>query len=351
MSTNNTNDVQQNVRILGIDLFSGCGGLSVGLKNAGINVIAAIDVDPLASKTYRANHSEVHFIEKDIREVSGVELIQKLGIAVGELDILAGCPPCQGFSTLRTKNSGKAVKDLRNSLVLEFLRFVEEIKPKTVMLENVPGLENDYRFARFVKRLGEMGYKSSIGVLDVSKYGVPQRRRRLIFMAAFKGKPLLAQPLSGKRKTVKSAISKLKPPGGSGDILHDLEKKHTEKVMRLIKLIPKNGGSRSSLPEEMRLECHKKCDGFKDVYGRMKWEDVAPTITSGCTNPSKGRFLHPDQDRAITLREASILQGFPRWYKFPEIRNKGAIALMIGNALPPPFVAAHAKSLLETLLK
>ncbi|MCL6560156.1 MAG: DNA cytosine methyltransferase, partial [Firmicutes bacterium] len=111
----------------------------------------------------------------------------------------------------------------------------------------------------------------------------------------------------------------------------------------LIRRIPKNGGSRTDLPEEYRLACHKRCNGFKDVYGRMAWDDVAPTITGGCFNPSKGRFLHPEEDRAITMREAALLQGFPRRYKFPATDNKSAVAWMIGNALPPPFIAAHAR--------
>ena len=118
--------------------------------------------------------------------------------------------------------------------------------------------------------------------------------------------------------------------------------------MELIQRIPKNGGSRTDLPEEDQLECHKRCNGFKDVYGRMAWGDVAPTITSGCSNPSKGRFLHPEEDRAITLREAALLQGFPLRYKFPT-SNKSAVALMIGNALPPPFITAHARMIRDTL--
>ena len=119
--------------------------------------------------------------------------------------------------------------------------------------------------------------------------------------------------------------------------------------MQMIRRIPKDGGSRTDLPEEDQLDCHKRCNGFKDVYGRMAWSEVSPTITSGCFNPSKGRFLHPEEDRAITMREASLLQGFPRQYKFPAGSGKSAIAMMIGNALPPPFIAAHARRVLNSL--
>ena len=119
--------------------------------------------------------------------------------------------------------------------------------------------------------------------------------------------------------------------------------------MRFIQRIPQDGGSRTDLPLEDQLECHKRCNGFKDVYGRMAWRKVSPTITSGCFNPSKGRFLHPEENRAITMREAALLQGFPGDYKFPKATSKSSLAMMIGNALPPPFIAAHAKVIHDTL--
>ncbi len=154
---------------------------------------------------------------------------------------------------------------------------------------------------------------------------------------------------SGRRKTVEEAIGGLPEAGQSGDPVHDMPENRTPKVLEIIRLIPKDGGSRRDLPEEFQLECHKRCNGFKDVYGRMAWNDVAPTIAGGCFNPSKGRFLHPEEDRAITMREAALLQGFPRRYKFPVTDNKSAVALMIGNALPPPFIAAHARSIKRAL--
>ena len=137
--------------------------------------------------------------------------------------------------------------------------------------------------------------------------------------------------------------------GESGDPVHDIPEKRAMRTMQLIRRIPRDGGSRTDLPEEDQLECHKRCEGFKDVYGRMSWEKVSPTITSGCFNPSKGRFLHPEEDRAITMREAALLQGFPQRYKFPTTSNKSAIALMIGNALPPPFISAHARVIRSAL--
>jgi DNA (cytosine-5)-methyltransferase 1 len=132
--------------------------------------------------------------------------------------------------------------------------------------------------------------------------------------------------------------------------LHDIKERRSAATRRRISLIPKDGGSRTDLPEEEQLECHKKCDGFKDVYGRMAWNKPAPTITSGCTNPSKGRFLHPEENRAITLREASMLQSFPRGYKFPADKTKGEIALLIGNALPSKLIKVHSSKIISLLI-
>jgi len=158
-------------------------------------------------------------------------------------------------------------------------------------------------------------------------------------------------PRPGKRRrTVRQAIGKMKRPGKSGDPLHDVKSAHRPEVSRLIKMVPRNGGSRTDLPREFQLPCHKrKAVGFGDVYGRMRWDDVAPTITGGCFNPSKGRFLHPSQNRVITLREAAVLQSFPKSYWFSLNRGKEAAALMIGNALPPAFIRKHGKAIRESL--
>jgi len=327
-----------------LDLFCGCGGLTLGLKRAGFQVVGAVDNDHLSVETYKANHPEVVVWERDIQNLKTLAVKRRLHIRKRELDLLAGCPPCQGFSTLRTLNGSKVIKDPRNDLIDEFYRFVKDFIPKAVMLENVPGLGEDKRFKNFCKNLEKMGYKGRFDVLDAADYGVPQRRRRLIYLAGRDGRIDFA-PKSKKRKKVLDVIGGLPPAGKSGDSLHDLPENRSERIIELIRKIPKNGGSRTNLPLEDQLECHKKCNGFKDVYGRMAWNDVAPTLTSGCFNPSKGRFLHPEEDRAITMREAALLQGFPKRYKFPIVTNKSAIALLIGNALPPEFIKAHAKSI------
>jgi DNA (cytosine-5)-methyltransferase 1 len=327
-----------------VDLFAGCGGLTLGLKQAGFKVVGAVEIDPLASETYAANHPEVHLWTKDIKKVTGPEMRRTLKLKKGQLDLLAGCPPCQGFSSIRTRNGSKRVRDRRNDLVFDYLRLVKALRPKTIMMENVPALAKNKRMKLLKKKLKTMGYESNGTpiVLNTADYGVPQRRKRMILVGSRIGN--VALPASDKKcKTVRQTIGKMRIPGKSGDPLHDLKENRHPRIIRLIKLIPKDGGSRTDLPKRFHLPCHKRpSSGFADVYGRMKWDDVSPTITGGCSNPSKGRFLHPVQHRAITLREAALLQTFPRNYHFSLKDGKEAAALMIGNALPPAFIKKHA---------
>ncbi|MFH0985196.1 MAG: DNA cytosine methyltransferase [Candidatus Omnitrophota bacterium] len=332
-----------------LDLFCGCGGMTVGLKKAGFQVLGAVDIDPPSVKTYKANHRGVKVWKADIRNLDPFDLLEELNIDQGNLDLLAGCPPCQGFSMMRTLNGSVRVDDPRNDLLLEIHRFAEAFRPRAVMMENVPGLAKDDLFSCFCQHMEKLGYLGDHRILNAAEYGVPQRRRRLIYLAGF-GIEIAFAGKTSKLKTVRDAIGGLPKAGVSGDPAHDLSEHRTPNVAKIIRLIPKNGGSRKDLPKKFQLECHKRCNGFKDVYGRMSWNDVAPTITSGCFNPSKGRFLHPEEDRAITMREAALLQGFPPRYKFPTANNKITLAMMIGNALPPPFIAAHALQIRQELL-
>lgn len=333
---------------IAIDLFSGCGGLTLGLKQAGFNVVGAVELETLAVRTYRANHKRVSVWEQDISKLSVYTVKKKLGLQRGQLDLLAGCPPCQGFSSLRTRNGATRNRDRRNNLIREMLRFVQGLRPKAVMMENVPGLKSHIQFREFCRGLRKLGYKVDWAIKDAARYGVPQRRKRLILLAGQKNMIPFAVE-TDRSTTVHHAIGRLPKAGGSGDPLHDLKERRKPKVLELIKDIPKDGGGRLDLPEERQLECHKKFDGFKDIYGRMAWNEVAPTITSGCFNPSKGRFLHPIENRAITIREAALLQSFPGDYWFPCDTGKQAVALMIGNALPPEFIRRHAKEIGKVL--
>ncbi len=332
-----------------IDLFCGCGGLTQGLKQAGFQVIWAVDNDPSAVATYKANHETVEVKEADIRTLNRTKIKRQLKLKKGALDLLAGCPPCQGFSTLRTANGAYYVDDKRNNLLHQFYKFTQTFLPKTIMLENVPDLAKTHRFKIFIANMRKLGYVGEFKVLDAADYGVPQRRRRLIYIAGRRFIPAFAAP-SKRIKTVRNAIAKLPLAGSSGDPLHDFPENRTKHVLNLIKEIPKNGGSRTDLPDSFILQCHKDHDGYYDVYGRMHWDEVSPTITSGCFNPSKGRFLHPTRNRAITMREAALLQGFPRTYRFAEPHYKISIALMIGNALPPPFIEAHAQTIRNQII-
>ncbi len=331
-----------------IDLFSGCGGLTLGLKLAGFKVLAAIESDELAVETFKANHPGIRVFQNDIRDLQAKALRESLGLDVGELDLLAGCPPCQGFSALRTRNGASQKRDRRNALIGEMIRFTRAFLPKSIMMENVPGLAMHWSFQKLCRDLRRLGYRVKSDVKDARHYGVPQRRKRLILVAG-RGFNIPLAKESQTVKTVRGAIGNLRRPGKSRDALQNLREHRSAKVRKLIREIPKNGGSRNDLPKSRQLACHKKSDGFNDIYGRMAWDEPSPTITGGCFNPSKGRFLHPKYNRAITLREAAILQTFPRRYRFPTDASKESVALMIGNALPPTFIRRHANEIAKSL--
>lgn len=343
-----TNRTPSPRRPTAVDLFAGCGGLTVGLKRAGFSVRGAVEINPLAAKTYRANHRSVVLWRRDIRELSADRVLRRLRLRVGQLDLLAGCPPCQGYSTIRTRNHRTPVEDDRNELIFEFLRLTAGLRPRAVMLENVPGLQHDERFGRFCEGLRRLDYRLHHCVLDAADYGVPQRRRRLILLASRDQVILPAVP-AAVQESVRSTIADLPFPGQSGDPAHDVREQRSERILRLITDIPVNGGSRADLGPERQLACHQRLDGFRDVYGRMAWDEVAPTITGGFVNPSKGRFLHPEQNRTITPREAALLQTFPPRYRFPMEAGKFAVAEMIGNALPPEFIRRHALVIAEVI--
>jgi DNA (cytosine-5)-methyltransferase 1 len=330
-----------------IDLFAGPGGLTLGLQRAGFTVVAAVENDALAVSTYRVNHPSVRVWDQDIRTLDPLEIMSELSLELGDIGLCAGCPPCQGFSTVRTLNGKREVDDPRNDLVAEYVRFVRTLVPRAIMLENVPGLLHDARFLAAVEELEGLGYPASDGtrILNAADYGVAQRRRRLVLLCIRNGSTTLPTEC-GTRQTVKDAIGELPAAGASGDPLHDLAENRSERIKQLIRAIPADGGGRLDLPLDQQLACHRDFDGFKDVYGRMRWDQPAPTITGGCHNPSKGRFLHPTEDRAITLREAALLQGFPPEYHFSLDRGKIAAAAMIGNAVPPDLAAAQAATLL-----
>jgi DNA (cytosine-5)-methyltransferase 1 len=327
-----------------VDLFSGVGGLSEGLRQAGYNVIGAVEIDALACRTYRLNHRRVKVWESDVARLTGRAMMKTLKLKPGDLDLLAACPPCEGFSRMRTKNGAARNKDPRNDLIFDVLRIIRSMRPESVMLENVPGLAKNKRHIAFCKGLESLNYRVKWGILDTVDYAVPQRRRRLVLLASRVGEPEFA-PKALRRKTVRHFIENLTPPERSRDPLHNYSIRRSQKVEDLFKRIPSNGGSRKALGLNEQLPCHRRFEGFWDVYGRMAWDKPSPTITGGCINPSKGRFLHPAENRAITLREAAMLQTFPKTYRFLLDRGRYSIAALIGNALPPEFIKRHAMML------
>jgi DNA (cytosine-5)-methyltransferase 1 len=332
-----------------IDLFAGCGGLTQGLKDAGFDVKAAVEVASVAAEVYRLNHPEVTQVYcEDIRGLTGDRILRDLGMAVGELDLLAGCPPCQGFSRMRTLNKGGVAEDARNDLVKEYLRLVAQLQPKALMFENVPGLRQNERYHEIVRTVRDMGYFVEDEVHDAADFGVPQRRLRLILLGSKRRRPVMPAKCE-HRVTVRDQIFWLEAPEKSKDEAQRVVANHIPRIASLIRSIPPDGGGRNDLGPDAQLPCHQRLKGFYDVYGRLRWDDVSPTITSGFVNPSKGRFLHPVQHRCLTPREGALLQTFPATYQFPMRLGKGAIALMIGNAFPPKLAEAHARAVAATL--
>jgi DNA (cytosine-5)-methyltransferase 1 len=337
-----------------VDLYCGCGGVTTGLKRKGWKVVAAVDKDPVVCKTYKLNHPEVHLYQDDIKKVDPKK-IRRNDLNNRDLDLLVVCAPCQPFST----QNRSAKDDGRSKLILEAIRFAAILRPRAIFFENVPGLASELHSGilhKLKEGLANLGYVLSKPYnIDAADYGVPQRRIRcVLFASRSRVLPSLPTPTTpeGKRVTVRKAIGHLKKLDSgelhSRDPLHKARKHRPEALTRLEK-IPKDGGSRAALPSDLVLPCHQEHKGHMDVYGRMQWSDVAPTLTTGCTNVTKGRFAHPEQDRAITAREAALLQSFPRKYQFAG--SLESIAAQIGNAVPVRLIEALSASLKRVVRK
>lgn len=346
-------------RLNAIDLFSGAGGLSLGLKKAGFNVVAGVELSSEMAKTYKANHRKTKLLTKDIKETTGKALLDLTKLK--EIDLIAGCPPCQGFSQLTEKYKKD---DPRNGLVLEMARIIEEIEPKMVMMENVPKIATKGKvlLGEFISRLEKMGYIVNKGVLQMADYGVPQSRYRFVLLAGKGFEIPLPKPThtnkSGSKGglkpwvTLSKTIKNVKKPvtfsfanenGGPEKFKWHVVRDLKEISLKRLKAI-KEGDNRLALPRHLRPKCHKtKKAGFRNVYGRLSWDRVSGTITSGCASPCMGRFGHPTEDRTISIREAALIQTFPRSYSFKTKFMDKACAL-VGNALPPKFAAAAGKN-------
>lgn len=334
--------------IVAVDLFCGAAGLSLGLRKSGISIAAGIDLDPACRFPFESNIG-AKFIEADISSLPGAAVGALFGNAT--IRVLAGCAPCQPFSGYTTKRRSI---DNRWQLLLEFLRIVQEVNPEIVTLENVPRLSHLPLWKQFVQSLEVAGYSVAWDVLDASEYAVPQNRRRLVLLASRLGSVQLPKPNESGPQSVKKAIGKL-PPVGAGqqnydDPLH-VSRALTPRNLARIRL-SKPAGTWREWPKSMRAACHRSETGktYPSVYGRMSWDKPAPTITTQFYGFGNGRFGHPDQDRAITLREGALLQSFPENFKFvpkgSRVNFRG-IGRLIGNAVPPALGAAIGRAIMD----
>jgi DNA (cytosine-5)-methyltransferase 1 len=335
-------------QITAVDLFCGAGGLTHGLEKAGIDVRVGVDIDPDCAYPYQANNS-ARFIKADVRELSGADLAAHLGNS--GITLLAGCAPCQPFSTYSQARDPKSNRDW--GMLLEFARLIAEAQPDLVTMENVPQLADNDVFLDFVRSLDS--YQSWFGVVDCAEYGIAQQRRRLVLLASRRGPISLLPPrsLGARRRSVRSVIGTL--PELAAGTADPLDSVHVAAGMSKLNLrrirASRPGGSWRDWPETLRARCHDRDSGagYGAVYGRMEWDRPAPTMTTLCHGFGNGRFGHPEQDRAISLREAALLQSFPRRYRFVpkgERVRVSAIGRLIGNAVPPRLGEVIGKSLI-----
>jgi DNA (cytosine-5)-methyltransferase 1 len=331
-----------------IDLFCGVGGLTHGFILEGLPVSAGVDLDPACRFPYEANNG-AKFLQRDISKVTASDLAELFGNA--DIKILAGCAPCQPFSTYAQRYQ-LGGKDGRWGLLYEFTRLVKTSRPDVITMENVPTVAKHKVFNDFVNALRRLGYKVWFDVVDSSQYGVPQTRRRMVLLASRLGEIKMVDPLITKPKTVRQSIGRLRAlkAGESAprDKLHScctLSEKNLNRIR-----VSKPGGTWRDWPKRLIAECHRAESGrtYPGVYGRMEWDKPAPTMTTQCYGFGNGRFGHPEQDRAISLREAAIIQSFPRDYAFipkdGEV-NFTVLGRLIGNAVPVELSRAIARSI------
>ncbi|MEL7312234.1 MAG: DNA cytosine methyltransferase [Pseudomonadota bacterium] len=337
------------------DFFSGCGGTSCGLKRAGLNPVFALDFDRDAATTFQDNFPDVTFIEDDITSFDSSK-VEDLLQDNSNGTLFCGCAPCQPFTKQNTSKPDSQ-RDGRRSLLSSFGNLVENYLPDYVLVENVPGMQRvvgNSTLSRFRKRLERLDYKTTVGVVESQAYGIPQRRRRLVLIASLHGDIDLPRTTHGPGldnpySTVREWIAHL-PPIAAGEthptVCNHRSANLSDLNLKRIKATPPEG-SRDDWPEELQLACHTKAGytGHTDVYGRMKWDAPATGLTTRCISLSNGRYGHPVQDRAISVREAASLQTFPDSFTFSGSMNSQA--RQIGNAVPVLLAEALGSQILR----
>ena len=346
------------VRYTCIDSFCGAGGLGLGLKRAGFDILLSFDIDQICIDTINANkkYFDHPAVAADISDMLNGELLRKCQLKRGELFLLAGGPPCQGFSIQRRGED----TDVRNELVLKYGNLIDELYPMYFVMENVTGIAGKRGktiLEQLIESVEKIGYTVHVDCLDAQNYGVPQRRKRYIIVGERKdlGEHYEYPAPNAVRQTVRDTIGNLPAPPEDGSDHPDISLHRRDRLsplnLRRIQAI-KEGQGRDDLPEELLADCHKidsSVIGFRSVYGRMAWDDVAPTITARFDSFTRGKFGHPVQDRSISLREGALLQTFPEDFAFTG--NKVDVARQIGNAVPPLLAERIGKSIIDCYKK
>ena len=344
--------LQTKPKFKAVDFFCSAGGVTCGFRQAGIDVLGGIDIDQSCRDTYEKNN-QAKFLSADVSNLPKDEVGKFFKIRKNQRNLIfVGCSPCQYYSNIKTDKT----KSKNTRLLLEdFQDFVEYYRPGYVFIENVPGFDKKIEspigiFKNFLK---DQGYIFVDGVLNAKYFGVPQNRRRYVLLATrLKKKIELPEPDKENIITVRDAIGDLNhfPPIKAGyqdnsNFKHSVASLSRKNLQRIINT-SHDGGDRRSWPIELQLECYKNHSGHYDVYGRMYWDKPSPAITTRFISYSNGRYGHPEQNRAISIREGAILQSFPIDYKFYSA-NQGAIAKMIGNAVPPKLAKQIALSIIR----
>ena len=346
------------MEINAVDLFCGVGGLTFGLQKAGINVVAGIDIESKCKFPYEKNNNS-KFIQADLKKVKS-EYINDLYPKDTDVKILAGCAPCQPFSSYSYRYKGTDVTENKMDLQNTFSRIVRDIKPDIVSMENVPQLSKEPIFDNFVDTLNRNGYHVNWHIVYAPKYGIPQKRKRLVLLASKKYSLDLISPIFDENNypTVRQTIFNL-PKLKAGEVDQQDKMHHSPKLSKLnLERIQqsKPGGTWHDWEDRLILKAYKKKSGksYTSVYGRMKWDEPAPTITTKFYGYGNGRFGHPEQNRAISFREGALLQTFPKDYEFFDDKHPISgkdLGIMIGNAVPVKLGEAIGKSILKGIEK